>query len=185
MTNRERIILILMAVAVVWGGYTFLYTSPSKTGIPGPAEEPEDLNQFVIDMANKITNKSILDSEDYIVSKASAEWTQNPFQRPDLAVKIGKDSDIKTGRGEDSTRKTEFFYSGYLKMGDRSLAIINGREYETGERLDQAGCFVRNIFPTWVEIGIKGKTDTIIIPLEEFAAPPMEENLTSKAGYEP
>ena len=77
-----------MAVAVVWGGYTFLYTSPSKTRISGPAERPEDLNQFVIDMANKITNKSILDSEDYIVSKASAEWTQNPFQRAGLPVKF-------------------------------------------------------------------------------------------------
>ena len=174
-----------MAVAVIGGGYTFFFTSPSKTRITGPAKGPEDLNQFVIDMANKITNKNALDSEDYIVSKASAEWTQNPFQRPDLPVKIGKDSDVKTGRVEDSTRKTEFFYSGYLKMGDRSLAIINGREYETGERLDPAGCFVRNIFPTWVEIGIKGKTDTIIIPLQEFAAPSVEDNLTSKPGYEP
>jgi hypothetical protein len=185
MTNRERIILIFMAIAVVWGGYTFLYTSPTKSRVPDPVKRPEDLNQFVIAMASKITNKGTLDSEDYVVSKASAEWTQNPFREPGVPVKITKDSDLKTGPVEDSTRKTEFFYSGYLKMGDRSLAIINGKEYEIDERLDPAGCFVRDIFPTWVEIGIKGKTDTIIIPLQEFEAPSVEENLTSKAGYEP
>jgi hypothetical protein len=174
-----------MAVAVVWGGYTFLYTSPSKTRNPGPVKRPEDLNQFVIAMANKITNESALKSEDYIITKASAEWTHNPFRQPDLPVKIAKDSDLKAGQLEDSTRKTEFFYSGYLKMGDRRLAIINGKEYEIDERLDPAGCFIRDIFPTWVEIGIKGKTDTIIVPLQEIAAPSVEENLTSKTRYEP
>ena len=185
MTNRERIILILMAVAVVWGGYTFLYTSPSKTKAPGSVNRPKDLNQFVIDMANKITNKNALDSEDYVILKASAKWTQNPFQEPDLLVKIAPDADPRTGQEDDLTRKTEFLYSGYLKMGNRSLAIINGKEYEIDERLDPAGCFVRNIFPTWVEIGIKGKTETIIIPLREFAPTSMEEHLTSEAGYEP
>jgi hypothetical protein len=174
-----------MAVAVVWGGYTFLYTSPSKTKAPGDANRPKDLNQFVIDMANKITNKNDLTSEDYIISKVSAEWTQSPFQEPDLTVKIASDSDLETGPMEEPTPRTEFLYSGYLKMGDRSLAIINGKEYEIDERLDPTGCFVRNIFPTWVEIGIKGKTDTIIIPLQEFAPTAVEENLTSKVGYEP
>ena len=59
-------------------------------------------------------------------------------------------------------------YTGYLRMGDKRLAIINGMEYEAGDILEPDGFIIRSISPRRVVIAPPGaKKNTIILPMEE------------------
>ena len=52
-------------------------------------------------------------------------------------------------------------------MGDHSLAIINGIEYEAGDELDFGGHIVKSISPKRVVVGPAGDATNFILPLEE------------------
>jgi hypothetical protein len=59
-------------------------------------------------------------------------------------------------------------YTGFLRMGDKRLAIINGMEYEVGEILEPGGFTIRSISPSRVVIAPPGrKKKTLILPMEE------------------
>ena len=63
---------------------------------------------------------------------------------------------------------SELLYTGFLEMGDKRLAIINGTEYETGEKLEPGGFVIQSIRPNQVVISPEDrKTKTMILPLEE------------------
>jgi len=180
MSKRERVIIFLMLFAVIYGGYTMLYKSPSKTGVSSPGKGTEDLNKYVIDVASRITDSSLTDFSNYIVAKASDNWTQNPFIEYELPVQAEVITDIAGDRTEGLIQESGLFYTGYLKIGDKSLAIINGTEFEAGEKLPQPGHFLRSIHPTWVEIGIEGDFQTIVIPMQEPVASPSDETPTEQ-----
>jgi hypothetical protein len=52
-------------------------------------------------------------------------------------------------------------------MGSRHLAIINGTEYEAGEKLEKKGFTVGKIYPNRVIIVLRGGKVKHSIPLEE------------------
>jgi hypothetical protein len=59
-------------------------------------------------------------------------------------------------------------YSGFLQMGQKRLAIINGMEYETGDRLEPGGFLLKSISPTRVVIAPRGKkSKSISLPMED------------------
>lgn len=180
MSKRERVIIFIMLFAVIYGGYNLLYKSPSKTGVSSTGKGPEDLNKFVIDVANRITDTRLTDFNNYIVAKASDDWTQNPFIESALPVQAEVITDIASGRTESLKQESRLFYTGYLKISDKSLAIINGSEYEAGEKLPQPGYFLRSIHPTWVEIGVEGDFQTIVIPMQEPTASSSDETPTDQ-----
>ena len=54
-------------------------------------------------------------------------------------------------------------------MGDKRLAILNGIEYEVGDRLEPGGLIVRNIHPNHVVIGPPDlKSKKVVLPMEEI-----------------
>lgn len=157
-----------MIVTIVYGIYTIFFTSPSNTGFESIAKGAEDSIEFVIDAAQNIAREDFSEIYTYIIARASAEWTREPFLKSELPLK----SKIVVDYAEASTHKVDFIYSGYLETVDKSLAIINGIEYETGEVLDQTEYIVRNISPTGVTIGLVGGKNSIFLPLKETDAPP-------------
>jgi hypothetical protein len=61
----------------------------------------------------------------------------------------------------------QFVYSGYLKMGRRGIAIINGMEYEVGEAIEGAGYTVEQIAASKVVLGISGSDNKFVLLLTE------------------
>jgi hypothetical protein len=54
-------------------------------------------------------------------------------------------------------------------MGDKRLAILNGIEYEIGDRLESGDLIVRDIHPDHVAIGSPHiKSKQVILPMEEI-----------------
>ena len=110
-------------------------------------------------MADSLSKKNLLEASSYIIARARDDWSNTPFLPSSMLT--------KSDRVETSALAKNLTYSGYMKMGDNNLAIINGIEYEAGDELDHGGYIVKNIFPTRVVIGPAGEKNSIILPLEE------------------
>ena len=55
-----------------------------------------------------------------------------------------------------------------MKMGDSRLAIINGMEYEVGEKIEPGGYLIRTITPKQIVLdSTKGKRKRFVLPLED------------------
>ena len=156
-------ILILMFLTIVGGGYSLFFTSPPSK-ISFDNSKGGGTESFVSDLTNKMAQKDISESSRYIISKAKAGLKKDPFIRSEMAIMAKADRELAA----TSVQKADFTYTGYLNMGMKSLVIINGMEYEAGDELEQDGYFVKNIFPTKVVIGVKGRDNIIVLPLEEM-----------------
>jgi hypothetical protein len=163
MTTREKIIIGLMVLAVVYGVYTVFFAAPRDVSISRGEKGLETLNSFVTKVAEK-TKTSLSKEQTYILQKARTEWKQDPF------IQIQP----KLTREEEAARQplvltSKIIYTGFLEMGDKRLAIINGMEYEVGDSLEPAGLVVKTINPTHVVVAAPDKKNkTLILPMEEI-----------------
>lgn len=151
-----------MVLSILFYGI-YYYTKPSDTGIESPQKKEEKLNKFVADIAVRLKKKDISRTEKHIIAMAKSEWAGDPFLRIELPL----ESQAQQERVEVSALKVNFTYSGYMEMGDRRLAVINGMEYVVGEELEPGGYIVNSISPAQVVIGIKETNQTIVLPVEE------------------
>jgi hypothetical protein len=59
-------------------------------------------------------------------------------------------------------------YNGFIELGSKRLAIINGQEYEAGDKLNPGGFTIKSILPTRVVIvSAQGEGAPIVLPLQE------------------
>ncbi|QTA86856.1 hypothetical protein [Desulfonema magnum] len=164
MSTREKIIVICALLAVVYGAYSFFPRTSPPVPVGNSETKSEELNKFVLEVAGKLANKDFSNFDNYILEQAAGQWKEDPF----LASGLSVESEPPVVKAEKLARELSLTYSGYLIMGNKILAIINGMEYEVGEALAGHGeCIVRNISPLETEIGIKGSKEKIIIPIEE------------------
>ncbi|UCF93098.1 MAG: hypothetical protein JSW39_02770 [Desulfobacterales bacterium] len=165
MTIRERIIVGLMFLTVVYGAYTLLFASPPQKGLRVTTTGLESLNDFITKIAAS-TKAGLSKVDSYILQQAEAEWNQDPLLNIELKSKPQEQEKAK--QPETPTLELELSYSGYLQMGDTRLAIINGMEYEVGDQVIEGGYIVRSISPRQVVIAVPGEGNSkFVIPLEE------------------
>jgi hypothetical protein len=162
MSNREKIIVGLMVLAVVYGVYIMFFDSPkqAKTFSAGGDKQLEALNTFITKVADK-AKSGPSKKQAYILQKAQAGWKQDPF------VQL-QPKKVKEDTGPAPVLDARVRYTGFLQMGDTRLAIISGMEYETGDRLEPGGFIIRSIFPNRVVVSPPGKNKkSTILPMEE------------------
>ena len=164
MSKREKIILVLMALTVVYGFYALFLENPTPRGL-GLAESGSKLeafNKFITNVA-ALTKDGLSEIDSYIIEHIPSKWTKDPL------LNTKKDFEFEAGDNMTSTsaKQLGIIYSGFLQMGDRSLAIINGLEYEAGEKLQDGGHTVGEIFPNRVVIVMRGGKQQVTVPLEE------------------
>jgi hypothetical protein len=169
MTSREKIIVGLMLLTVVYGVYAVFFEGKGGTPeIPtiSSTKHLEDLTGFIDKIAKR--SKAGLSNEDkYIIKLAKAEWKQDPLISVEL--KPRPESDIKKPKPVlVSIPDLDIAYTGFMQMGDIKFAIINGLEYATGDRLEQGDYILRSITPSRVVIVSTGPgKKRYIFPLEE------------------
>jgi hypothetical protein len=161
MSKREKILVGLMLLAVVYGIYVWFLSAPQQAASVKGHNEQNLLNAFIIKVAEKTTT-GLSKSQAYTLQKAETKWKRDPFMH----------IEPKTSEEEEDSLlpvlKSKILYTGFLRMGDKRLAIINGMEYETGDILEPGGFVIRSISPSRVAIVAPGKKKkTIILPMEE------------------
>jgi hypothetical protein len=163
MSKREKIIVFFMALSLVYGFFVFFIEAPGKKGAMGQSSKLESLNKFISHVA-ELTKESLSEIDSYIIEKAPQQWDKDPLLSSDSEFQFKADNT----EADVSALKVNIKYTGYLNMGAKNLAILNGLEYEEGEELEKGGFIIRKIYPERVIIVIKGQQEEITIPLEEI-----------------
>jgi len=171
MLNRERIIVLLMIVAVAYGGYNYLLAPKKNTVMGDPKKKLAELKTFVVDAATSLSSESVSSADRYIIEQAEKNWPQNPFLQSGAILT----SQPFEAKAEVTVEKIKLAYTGFLQVSDLLLAIVNGMEYETGEQLNEAGYYIKHISPQRVVIGIEKSSKTIILPLDEDVSIPKKQ----------
>lgn len=165
MSTREKIIVALMIVAVIYGAYTIFFTKPQEvTSIKGGGDkELKALNAFITKVADK-TKQGLSKKQAYMLDKAVTPWRQDPLVqiRPKLSA-------AEKAARQPLVLNTKFSYTGFMQMGDKRLAIINDLEYEVGDKLEPGGLILRGIHPNHVVVGSAvHQSKRVILPMEEI-----------------
>jgi len=169
MTTREKIIVGIMCLAIVYGAYDlFGYRKPRYTASTTSANPIEELKRFVAEVTQKLVSEKVSTEYSHMISQAGANWTKDPFIQ---SIEPLKKRLIKTEAPEKpvtTSTRSGLIYTGFLKLGPTKLAVINGMEYSIGESLDTGGLYVKSISPHHVVIGKVNGMETIRLPLREL-----------------
>ncbi len=169
MTTREKIIVGVMCLTVVYGAYELIGTRKHKNRPQAKIGDPiVELKSFVAEVAQKLVNEKVAREYQYIITQSAAEWSKDPFIQ---SIGPLKESLVPTIKDEQPIRPTklpEFEYTGFMQIGATKLAIINGIEYAVGESLASKNFYVKNISAQQVLIGKVGGPDTIQLPIREY-----------------
>ena len=159
-----------MLLTVVYGVYTVFFEkrgSVEPVAAVSSTMELENLNAFITKVA-EASKEGLSESDKYIIGRAEAEWKQDPLANVDLTSR--PESEIKKNQevARVSIPDLKVSYTGFMRMGDKAFAIINGMEYGAGDQLEQGGYLVRSITPSQVIIvSTRDSTKRFIFPLEE------------------
>jgi hypothetical protein len=165
MSKREKTIIFIAILAVLYGAYILLLPSPSKKSETGTVNHSVSQgittvseSKLVREMSDVLKNDESARTEAYIADRAEEEWTNDPFSTSDIF------NSEKTEGSAKNTDKDNLIYSGFLEVGGRKTAIINGMDYRAGDDLEAGGYKVGRITPSSVIIMHKTSGEKITIP---------------------
>ena len=160
--KKRQVIIVAAAVLFSLYGLFDLAGGPKKgRTVPDAMARAADLKAFIAQTAVRIAGArpSVFDS--YVMRLAGSNWGRNPFSGEDWMPEEGK------GKGGPAARPG-FAYNGYVQKGNRSVAVINDREYRAGDQLEEKGFFVKKISPAKVLIKNKGEGTEFEVPLYKY-----------------
>ncbi len=150
-----------MLLSVGYGGYILFLSSPKQTTALSDGNEQKALKAFITKIAEKTTT-GLSKSQAYALQKAEKKWERDPFVHIEPKM---PEVEEESPQPVITTKKK---YTGFLEMGDKRLAIIDGMEYEAGDILEPGGYTIRSISPSRVVIALPGKKkETMTLPMEE------------------
>lgn len=125
-SNREKIIVILAAVAMLYGIYEYIFYAKQPVQHRNP-EDTEEMLQQIGRISQKLVQTSLTPLENYLIEKTETKWDD---------IFISTPLPKKEDEPKEKLHKIKLpEYTGYLEMENRMIAIINGMEYVTGDFL--------------------------------------------------
>ena len=162
MKKREKIILVLAILAVLYGAFDYFILSSAKDKIIQPETKTQSSGFFDKINATLAGLNSIEQQKanpDYLIKMIESEWKNDPFSRIKKSSKKIKDPTI-------NKKMMGLMYSGFIKLGNKMLAVIDGMEYTTGEHIKDSGYKIVRITPESVVINNKANKK-IVLYLDE------------------
>jgi hypothetical protein len=163
MTTREKIIVGLMLLTVGYGAIElFVPRAPVGPVTAQPGQSAEGLNTFIAKVADAVKTDAT-GAGDVLIKKAETDWKQDPLLAiRKTAPKVEEKPTVKEAGRPSLPNLT---YSGFLEIGAKRLAIINGMEYEAGDRLVSGGLTVKSVLPN--KVIMTSSQGEIVLPLQE------------------
>ena len=171
MTIREKIIVGVMCLTIVYGAYELLGNrgSGKRERADAPKTNPlEELRGFVADVTQKMVKEKMSVEYQYMVERAGMAWVKDPFIASSALLK--SEAAPKTPAAKEtksSASVPDFVYTGFLQLGDKKLAVINGTEYTEGESLGLQGYYIKSIAPNKVVLGKVNSSESIGLNIQE------------------
>jgi hypothetical protein len=121
-------------------------------------------------VAAKLQKTAPSEAQLHSLEQAGRNWQKDPFIRSvaPLTAELKQSLPVAVPKkAPKPVEKPNLHYSGYLQMGAKRMAIVNGMEYEEGEMLPASGYFIRSISPKSVVVGKIGESKSHVLPLDE------------------
>ncbi|MCX5837506.1 MAG: hypothetical protein NTW71_03170 [Deltaproteobacteria bacterium] len=170
LNKRQILIFVVMLLAVLYGAYEFFSIGRKSQAVADTAKKAADLNTFIGDITLALTKDTPLPVDAYMIKRAEAEWLRDPFYEPidkrEEAIEKAA-AHAQQVEAAETALKGQLKYTGYVDMGHKKIAIVNGNEYVTGDALDVGGYVLNGIYPTKIVIYNKMTRLTIDIALQE------------------
>lgn len=147
LSNREKIILVIVIVAVLYGVYELVLKKPAITPERDALAREQILSQTdatVATVSTALRDSEVSPVDVYVIELAGTGWPGDPFY-----------TGMARAAGEEVLEGVTFMYSGYLEVGSRRMAIINGVDYRVGEAMDVPGFVLQSVSPRQVVIADK------------------------------
>jgi hypothetical protein len=154
--KREVILLALTGLVAVYFLYDYMIAPSFKKPAAGIETEKVDIQKLLAEMGDYAKKDGSVDNLIYTVSRADLVWPRDPFLNEDLASAASVES-----------KKTKFNYTGFIMLGSKRLAVINGIEYQVGESLTTDGFVVRVINPNDVVLEDAINKSRLSVPIQE------------------
>lgn len=162
MGTREKILVALMVLAVLYGAFELFLRPPEKRG-PEKKSGPdiESARQMAEEVTSRIEQAKLTALQKNTLNLAGQQWGRDPF------YVLPEEQALSTTETGDNGRSGSLKYTGYLEVGDTRMAIINGVEYRMGERLEKGGGVVKRITPGQVVIMSPRTGERFTVPYSE------------------
>ena len=155
MSRREQALVGMMIVAVLYGGFTWVLGERSGKDTKIDHESSVGALSFVDDARERMGQWQMCKHEEHVLNQATGPWSPSPF-------------DVRRDRVQAVREPpTDLLYNGFFRIGDTRLAIVNGREYRLGERIDATDLIVETIEPDRVGLISTGGGRRIVVMLHE------------------
>lgn len=159
MNKREKIIVGVMVFSILFALVYFLSPSITWQGAK-PAEPYTGSEKIIQEIAAELKKVASSPNENYVIARAEATWAKDPFYKKVMPVAA------KAGPGGAGAQ--DIVYSGFVDMGEKKLAVINGNTYQVGEKLDFGGAFyLKSVEPSQAVIADRQNQRNIVIKLKD------------------
>ncbi len=162
MTTREKIILALSLLTVLFGVYEVFLADSDSSPSKQKGETASEIAQFIQQVSVQIKQTEPSQTEKYIITHSQFPWKKNPFI-DSLTILAGKSSQ-RTQNRKDENSPPRWKYSGFISLGSKKIAIINGIEYEVGESLLSTGYYLKKIYQDHIELARLKDGKMLILP---------------------
>ncbi len=159
MNKREKIIVGVMVFSILFALVYFLSPAITWQGAK-PAEQYTGSEKIIQEIAAELKKVASSPNESYVIARAEATWAKDPFYKKVMPVAA------KAGPGGAGAQ--DIVYSGFVDMGEKKLAVINGNTYQVGEKLDFGGAFyLKSVEPSQAVIADRQNQRNIVIKLKD------------------
>jgi len=163
MAKREKIILAIMAVVVLYGAWEFLMPKTTRRPPAGASKATAD-SAFVAQMNETLKQLNASQAHEHVMKQAAEAWPADPFG-PEPSFVAAETAALP--EQAPAPRQAKVAYTGFLRVGEKVMAIINGMEYEPGETIEPDGLVLEQIAPHQVVLKSAGQNGKLTVPLEE------------------
>jgi hypothetical protein len=170
---RQIVILGIMLLAILYGAYELLFTGRKGPAAPAPvtARSGADLTTFITDMSAVLGKDAPSQIDAQAIQRAEADWLRNPFSPPrsdpHWATATGGPLAGGAAVAAAGPAKASFNYTGYVDMGHKKIAIVNGNAYAAGDALDVEGYVLKGVTPSRITLFNRESGRTLDVPLQE------------------
>lgn len=166
LNKRQIIILAVTAAAMIYGAYDFLKPSAKKGVAALSGTKTADMSS-VLDAAGSLSRDPSAKADAHIISRAGMDWRGDPFYAGQIPLaELHRDS-AKAGAPGGTEKKADIAYTGYMKAGNRQIAVISGNDYEAGDLLPQ-GYVLRSVSPAKVVLEDRRDGTVFEVFLQDF-----------------
>lgn len=137
MEKREKIIVVMVVVAALYGVVDFTLTSHKKKS---KSISPSSLPTMAAVASSELETLITADNKKIarIAVSINEPWTEHYFAKG--PINFDGENKIDATReallNELKAQISQLYYTGFVSMGDDRIAIINGMDYRIGEQIE-------------------------------------------------